>query len=158
MATNKIIPSLWVDDRIDDAIAFYTGIFEDSRVTDLIRRDPGGPAFTAMIELAGQKFFLLNGAGSPSPFPFSQAVSFLVDCADQAEVDYFWTAFVGGGGSESMCGWCKDRFGLYWQVVPRQLYSTVMGPDPAGAQRATDAMLGMKKLIVAELEQAYRGS
>lgn len=157
MATNKIIPSLWVDDRIDEAIAFYTGLFEGGRVTHLIRRDPAGPAFTAMIELAGQKLFLLNGAGSPSPFPFTQAVSLMVDCADQDEVDHFWDAFVGGGGSESMCGWCKDRFGLYWQVVPRQLYTTVMGPDAAGAQRATDAMLGMKKLIVAELERAYAG-
>lgn len=157
MTTSKIIPSLWVDDRIDEAIAFYTGLFKDSRVIRIMRRDPQGPAFTAMIELAGQKFFLLNGAGSPSPFPFTQAVSFMIDCANQDEVDHFWHAFVDGGGSESMCGWCKDRFGLHWQVVPRQIYDTVMGPDPAGAQRATDAMLGMKKLVVAELEQAYAG-
>jgi predicted 3-demethylubiquinone-9 3-methyltransferase (glyoxalase superfamily) len=102
---------------------------------------------------------LLNGSqgGEPTRFPFTEAVSFMIDCADQAEVDYFWNAFVGNGGAESMCGWCKDRFGLSWQVVPKQIFSTVFGADQAGAGRAMQAMLGMKKLIVADLEKAYAG-
>lgn len=154
----SIMPCLWFDDRIDDAIEFYTTTFKDAKVHQLQRHDPNGPAFTAVIELAGQKFFLLNGSGGePSRYPFSWAVSFMIECADQAEVDHFWDGFVDNGGKTSMCGWCEDRFGLSWQVVPRQIYDTVMGPDQAGAQRATQAMLGMKKLIVADLQKAYAG-
>ena len=84
-------------------------------------------------------------------------MSFSIDCADQAEVDYFWNKFVGEGGEESMCGWCKDRFGLSWQVVPKQMFDTVYGKDPAGANRAMQAMLQMRKLDVAGLEKAYAG-
>ena len=82
----------------------------------------------------------------------------MVDCADQAEVDHFWNGFVDNGGEASQCGWCKDRFGLSWQIVPKQIYSTVMGTDKAGAQRAMQATLKMNKLIVADLEQAYAGA
>ena len=154
-----IMPCLWFNNRIDDAIKFYTETFKDAKVVTVTHQDPNGPAFTAIIELAGQKFFLLNGSGAgASQFPFSEAVSFMIECADQAEVDHFWNGFVGNGGEESMCGWCKDQFGLSWQVVPRQIYSTVMGPDQAGSQRATQAMLGMRKLIVADLEKAYAGA
>lgn len=152
----SIMPCLWFDNRIDDAITFYTETFKDAKVIRVNRQDPDGAAFTAIIELAGQEFFLLNGGGGePSKFPFSWAVSFMIECADQAEVDHFWNGFVDNGGEESQCGWCKDRFGLSWQVIPKQLYATVMGPDQAGAQRATQAMLQMKKLDVAALEKAY---
>ena len=151
---SKIMPCLWFDDRIDDAIQFYTTTFKDAQLIDLVRHAPDRPAFTAVIELAGHRFMLLNGGPL---FTFNEAVSFVIDCADQAEVDYFWNAFVGGGGAESQCGWCKDRFGLSWQVVPKQLYATIGGPDPAGAKRAMDAMMGMRKLIVADLESAYAG-
>ena len=155
----SIMPCLWFDDRIDDAIKFYTETFKDAKVIQLNRQAPDQPAFTAIIELAGQKFFLLNGSGGePSKFPFSWAVSFMVDCADQAEVDHFWNGFVDNGGEASQCGWCKDRFGLSWQIVHKQIYSTVMGTDKAGAQRAMQATLKMNKLIVADLEQAYAGA
>ena len=151
---SKLMPCLWFDDRIDEAIAFYTTIFKSAKVLDLVRHAPDKPAFTATIELEGHKFLLLNGGPR---FPFTEAVSFVIDCADQAEVDYFWSALVDEGGTESRCGWCKDRFGLSWQVVPRQLAETLGGKDPAGAKRAMDAMLGMTKLIVADLERAYTG-
>lgn len=151
---SKIMPCLWFDDRIDEAIAFYTGLFAAAKVHNVVRHAPDRPAFTAVIELAGQKFMLLNGG---PVFPFTEAVSFVIDCADQAEVDHFWNALVADGGAESQCGWCKDKFGLSWQVVPQKLYETVAGPDPAGAGRATQAMMKMKKLDVAELQRAYAG-
>lgn len=153
----SIMPCLWFNDSIDDAIKFYTETFS-GKVHQLVRHAPDKPAFTAVIELAGQKFFLLNGSGAePSQFPFNWAVSFMIDCADQAEVDYFWNGIVDNGGEESMCGWCKDRFGLYWQVVPKQIFTTTLGPDKAGAKRANEAMMKMKKLIVTDLEKAYAG-
>ena len=151
----KIMPCLWFDDRIDDAIKFYTETFKSAKVHDVTHQDPNGPAFTAVIELEGQKFMLLNGGPS---FPFTEAVSFTIDCEGQEEVDYFWNRFVDNGGEQSMCGWCKDRFGLSWQVVPRQITATVYGPDKEGAQRATQAMLTMHKLDVAALERAYAGT
>lgn len=150
----KIMPCLWFDDRIDDAIAFYTSTFKSAKLVQVVRHVPDRPAFTAIIELEGHRFMLLNGGPL---FAFTEAISFVIDCADQDEVDYFWNALVDNGGKESMCGWCKDRFGLSWQVVPRQLYDTIAGSDPAGAQRATQAMMGMKKLIVSELQKAYAG-
>ena len=153
---SKIMPCLWFDNRIDDAIRFYTETFKSAKVHDIKRQTPDGPAFTAVIELEGQKFMLLNG--SPTQFPFTEAVSFTIDCQDQAEVDYFWSRFVSEGGEESMCGWCKDRFGLSWQVVPKQIFDTVFGKDPAGANRAMQAMLQMRKLDVAKLEKAYAGA
>ena len=155
----KIMPCLWFNDSIDDAIAFYTATFKSAQVHQVVRHNPDGAAFTAVIELAGQRFFLLNGSGADkSEFPFSEAVSFMVECDDQDEVDHYWNGFVDNGGEESMCGWCKDRFGLSWQVVPKQIYETVLGSDPAGAKRATDAMLQMRKLIVADLQRAYAGA
>jgi predicted 3-demethylubiquinone-9 3-methyltransferase (glyoxalase superfamily) len=151
----KIMPCLWFDNRIDDAIDFYTSTFKEARILSRVRQDAQTPSALAQIELAGHRFMLLNGGPR---YPFTEAVSFVIDCADQEEVDYFWDAFVNGGGAESMCGWCKDRFGLSWQVVPRQLYDTVAGSDPEGARRATEAMFKMKKLIVADLQRAYAGN
>lgn len=150
----SIMPCLWFDNRIDEAIEFYTTTFKSAKVLDVKRQDPKGPAFTAVIELEGHKFLLLNGGPE---FKFTEAVSFMIDCADQAEVDYFWNRLTADGGAESQCGWCKDKFGLSWQVVPKQIYETVFGPDPAGAQRAMQAMLKMGKLVVADLEKAYDG-
>ena len=153
----SIMPCLWFDDRIDDAIAFYTATFRDAKVITVTHQDPNGPAFTAVLEMAGQKFMLLNG-GDKDKHPFNWAVSFSIECADQAEVDHFWNGFVDNGGTASQCGWCSDRFGLFWQVIPRQLYATVMGPDREGSARATQAMLKMGKLIVTDLERAYAGA
>ncbi|HWV20318.1 MAG TPA: VOC family protein [Devosia sp.] len=151
----KLTPCLWFDDRIDEAIKFYTTTFKDSKVIELVRNSPDSAAFTAVIELAGQQIFLLNGGPR---FPFTEAVSIMIECDGQAEVDYYWNTFVDNGGEESMCGWCKDKFGFSWQVVPKQFRDTVFGPDKAGAGRAMQAMMGMKKLILADLEKAYAGS
>lgn len=154
----SIMPCLWFNNRIDEAIDFYLALFPSAKVTQRVRRDEHTPSFTAVIELAGQRFMLLNGSGQEeSRFPFSEATSFVIECADQAEVDHFWNGFVDNGGAESQCGWCRDKFGLSWQVVPVQLYQTVAGPDLEAAGRATAAMMKMKKLIVADLEAAYRG-
>lgn len=150
----KLMPCLWFDDRIDEAISFYTTTFRDSKVVELVRNTPDSPAFTAVIELAGQKIFLLNGGPR---FPFTEAVSIMIECDGQDEVDYYWNSFVDNGGEESMCGWCKDKFGFSWQVVPKQFRDTVFGPDKAGANRAMQAMMGMKKLILADLQKAYAG-
>ncbi|MCS6759526.1 MAG: VOC family protein [Candidatus Devosia euplotis] len=148
----KLMSCLWFDDRIDDPIAFYTATFKNAHALQVAHHAPDKPAFTAVIELEGHRFMLFNGG---PVFAFTEAVSFVIDCADQAEVDYFWNAFVDGGGQKSQCGWCKDRFGLSWKVVPKQLYDTIAGGNPAGAKRATDATMDMKKLIVADLQKAY---
>lgn len=148
----KIMPCLWFDDRIDEAIEFYTETFKSANVHEVVRHAPDKPAFTAVIELEGHRFMLLNGGPR---FKFNEAVSFVIDCDGQEEVDYFWNKFVGEGGAESMCGWCTDKFGLSWQVVPKQIFETVFGKDPAGAKRAMDAMLQMRKLDVGTLQKAY---
>ena len=150
----SIMPCLWIDDRIDAAIDFYTSTFRTARVVEVVRPEPDRPAFTAVIELENQRFMLLNGGPE---FPFTEAVSFVIDCDGQEEVDYFWNRFVGEGGEESQCGWCKDRFGLSWQVVPRQLTEALAGPDRDGADRAMQAMLKMRKIIVADVQKAYAG-
>lgn len=150
----SIMPCLWFDDRIDEAIEFYTTTFKSAKVHEVTHQDPKGPAFTAVIELAGHKFMLLNGGPT---FKFTEAVSFMIDVDGQEEVDYFWDRLTADGGEESQCGWCKDKFGLSWQVVPNTIYKTVLGKDPAGSQRAMQAMLKMKKLIVADLQKAYAG-
>jgi predicted 3-demethylubiquinone-9 3-methyltransferase (glyoxalase superfamily) len=154
-AMTSIMPCLWFDDRIDEAIQFYTETFKEAKVLEIQRQAPDAPAFTAVVELAGQKVTLLNGGPR---FPFTEAVSFVIDCDGQDEVDYFWNRFVDNGGEESMCGWCKDRFGLSWQVVPKQLYEALQGPDKTGADRAMQAMLQMRKIIVADLQKAYTGT
>lgn len=150
----SIMPCLWIDDRIDAAIDFYTSTFRTARVVEVVRPEPDRPAFTAVIELENQRFMLLNGGPE---FPFTEAVSFVIDCDGQEEVDYFWNRFVDEGGEESQCGWCKDRFGLSWQVVPRQLTEALAGPDRDGADRAMQAMLKMRKIIVADVQKAYAG-
>ena len=150
----SIMPCLWIDDRIDAAIDFYTSTFRTARVVEVVRPEPDRPAFTAVIELENQRFMLLNGGPE---FPFTEAVSFVIDCDGQEEVDYFWNRFVGEGGEESQCGWCKDRFGLSWQVVPRQLTEALAGPDRDGTDRAMQAMLKMRKIIVADIQKAYAG-
>ena len=145
----KITPFLWFNDQLEEAIEFYISVFKDGSVTE-IKRGPDGKAFTASFELAGQKFMGLNGGPH---FSFNEAISFFVSCKDQAEVDYYWDRLV-DGGEESQCGWLKDRFGLSWQIVPNRLFELTSDPDPARAAAATKSMLGMRKIIVAELEEA----
>jgi predicted 3-demethylubiquinone-9 3-methyltransferase (glyoxalase superfamily) len=149
----SIHPCLWFTGQLDDAIAFYQSVFPDTRV-DYVNPGPDGKAFTAEWVIQGQRFMGLNGGGA---FSFNEAISFVVSCEGQAEVDYLWDRLAGDGGEESMCGWLKDRFGVSWQIVPTRLGELLGGPDPEGAQRATQAMLQMHKIDIAALERAYAG-
>ena len=156
----KITPSLWFDGRAEEAATFYASIFPDSRI-DAISRSPSdnpstkaGDVLLVAFTVAGQPFVGINGGPQ---FPFTEAVSFQIDCADQAEVDRYWEALMEGGGEPGRCGWLKDRFGLSWQVVPREMGAYLGGPDAAGAARAMAAMLRMEKLDVAKLREAYEG-
>jgi predicted 3-demethylubiquinone-9 3-methyltransferase (glyoxalase superfamily) len=151
----KITPFLWFDTEAEEAAAFYTSLFEGSRVGAVSRYGEGSPGepgrvMTVEFELAGQTYVALNGGPE---FPFTEAVSLQVSCEDQAEVDRLWDALT-EGGAESQCGWLKDRYGLSWQIVPTRLHELLGDPDPGRSQRAMQAMLGMKKLDVAALEAA----
>ena len=152
---SKITPFLWFDDQLEDAMTFYAGIFPEAKITSVQRMGDGGPVFTATFELAGQKFMGLNGGPQ---FEFTEAVSFMVACKDQSDVDRYWDMLTADGGEESMCGWLKDKYGLSWQIVPDALFQTLNGPDREGAERAREAMLRMRKIVVADLEKAYRGT
>lgn len=163
--TPKIVPCLWFDDQAEEAAAFYTGIFGNSRVGRVTRYGkegfevhgrPEGSAMTVEFELDGQAFIALNGG---PVFTFNEAVSFQVLCDTQDEVDYFWDRLGAGGDEQAQqCGWLKDRFGLSWQVVPRALIELVGDPGSARSQRAMKAMLGMKKIDLQAIRQAYDGS
>jgi predicted 3-demethylubiquinone-9 3-methyltransferase (glyoxalase superfamily) len=148
---SKITPFLWFDTQAEEAMNFYVSLFKNSKVYN-ISRAPSGQAFTVAFQLDGQDFIGLNAGPQ---FKFNEAVSMFVNCEDQAEVDYFWNNFIKDGGEESMCGWCKDKFGLWWQVVPKQLGELMGDPDLEKSRRVTDAMLTMKKIIVADLEKTY---
>jgi predicted 3-demethylubiquinone-9 3-methyltransferase (glyoxalase superfamily) len=156
MATlTKITPCLWFDTEGEEAANFYTSIFKNSRVLQVSRYGSAGPRPEGMVmvvtfELAGQQFVALNGGPE---FTFNEAISFQVNCESQDEVDEFWTK-LSEGGEEGPCGWLKDRYGVSWQIVPTVLEELVRDPDPQRAQRAMKAMLGMKKLDIAELQRA----
>ena len=143
----KITPFLWFDTQAEEAMNYYVSIFKNSKV---IVTSPQMVQF----ELDGQEFIGLNAGPQ---FKFNEAVSFFVNCENQKEVDEYWNKLVGDGGEESMCGWCKDKFGLWWQIVPKQLGELMGDPDQAKAQRTVQAMLKMKKIIVADSEKAYNG-
>jgi predicted 3-demethylubiquinone-9 3-methyltransferase (glyoxalase superfamily) len=157
--TQKITPSLWFDSDAEEAANFYVSVFgEDSKITMITHyteNSPGTPGtvMTVEFDLRGQHFVAINGGPQ---FPFTEAVSLMVNCADQAEVDYFWERLT-DGGEESQCGWCKDRYGLSWQVVPEGMDEVFANPDKAAADRAMQAMLGMRKLDVAALRTAAAG-
>jgi len=157
---SKIAPCLWFDGEAEEAAALYTSLFPDSRI-DKVNRSPAdnpstpaGAVLTVDFTLAGQKFIALNGGPE---FQFTEAISFSIDCEDQEEVDRYWDALIDGGGSPSQCGWLKDRFGVSWQVIPKQLPEFLAGSDHEGAARAMEAMLEMTKLDVAKLREAYEG-
>jgi predicted 3-demethylubiquinone-9 3-methyltransferase (glyoxalase superfamily) len=149
----KITPFLWFDTQAEEAMNFYVSLFKNSKVND-ISRGPDGRAFIVSFELDGQEFMALNAGPE---FKFNESISMYVDCKDQTEVDYFWDALTADGGEESMCGWLKDKYGLSWQIVPRQLGELMGDPDPEKSTRVRDAMLKMKKIIVADLQKAYDG-
>jgi predicted 3-demethylubiquinone-9 3-methyltransferase (glyoxalase superfamily) len=155
----KITPFLWFDDQAEEAMNFYVSIFRNSKVGQVSRYPDGGrgepgKVMTASFELDGQPFTALNGGPH---FKFNEAVSFYVDCDDQAEVDRLWDALLSGGGTPSQCGWLKDRFGVSWQIVPAALPRLMSDPDRERAARVTQAMLKMIKLDVAALEAAAAG-
>lgn len=150
-----ITPSLWFDNDLEDAIAFYSAIFPNSSLESVERYTDAGPGtpgevVSASFTLDGQRFIGINGGPQ---FPFTEAVSFTIACRDQDEVDYYWDRLV-AGGEESQCGWLKDRYGLSWQIVPDRLMELTTDPDPAKATAATKAMLGMRKIVIADLEDA----
>ena len=155
-APGSINPCLWFDDQLEEAAAFYTAIFPNSSIGHLSRYTDAGPGEPGTV-MAGE--FTLDGLtfrainGGPVHARFTESISFSVLCADQAEVDYYWTALT-AGGEESMCGWLKDKFGLSWQIVPARLYELVGDADPARASAATEAMLTMRRIVVADLEAA----
>lgn len=151
----SITPSLWFDDDLEEAAAFYTAIFPNSSVESFSRYTeacpgPTGEVVSGTFLLDGTRFIGINGGPQ---FPFTEAVSFTVHCTDQEEVDYYWDRLV-DGGEESQCGWLKDRFGVSWQIVPDRLSELLDDPDPARAAAASKAMLGMRRIVIAELEDA----
>ncbi|MDT7757332.1 MAG: hypothetical protein QOH27_3230 [Mycobacterium sp.] len=151
----NITPSLWFNGNLEEAATFYASVFPNSSVEEFARYTEAGPGTPGAVvsgtfELDGTTFIGINGGPE---FPFSEAVSFVIDCADQAEVDYYWDRLV-AGGEESQCGWLKDRFGVSWQVVPRRLDELLSDPQPARATAATKAMLGMRRIVIAEVEAA----
>lgn len=147
----KITPFLWFEDNLKEAVEFYTSVFKDSKV---INMSDSTPVPSATFELNGQQFMAMQAGPQ---FKFNEAVSFYVDCKDQAEVDYYWNALTANGGQESMCGWLKDKYGLSWQIIPKQLMQLMSDKDQQKAQRVMQAMLKMRKIIVADLEKAYNG-
>jgi predicted 3-demethylubiquinone-9 3-methyltransferase (glyoxalase superfamily) len=151
----KITPFLWFDTQAEEAADLYVSVFPDSRIVDVVRGStvPEGDEQVMIVafELAGMQITALNGGPHHK---FTEAVSFVIDCADQDEVDHYWDALSADGGEEGPCGWLKDRFGLSWQVVPEALPRLLGDPDRGKAGRVMQAMLGMKKLNVAELERA----
>lgn len=154
----KIIPFLWFDTEAEEAARFYASIFPNSKIGRIARYSevgpgPAGNVMTIQFELDGQAFVGLNGGPM---YKFSPAISFQIDCKDQAEVDHYWNALA-AGGREIQCGWVTDRFGLSWQVVPEALPRLMSDPDPAKAQRVAAAMMKMIKLDVAKLEAAAAG-
>ena len=156
----KIAPCLWYDGDAEAAATFYAETFPDSRV-DAVHRAPGnypsgveGGVLTVEFTVCGMPFLGLNGGPE---FRFDEAVSLQVYTEDQAETDRYWNAIVGNGGQESQCGWCKDRWGLSWQITPRVLMEAVTHPDKAAAKRAFEAMMPMRKIDHAAIEAAVRG-
>jgi predicted 3-demethylubiquinone-9 3-methyltransferase (glyoxalase superfamily) len=147
----KITPFLWFDDQAEEAMRFYVSIFKDSKVIE-VTPGPNGKAMSVRFELQGQEFMGLNAGPE---FKFTEAISLYVSCKDQAEVDELWEKLSAGAGQESSCGWVKDRFGLWWQVIPDALPELMGDKDPVKAKRVVDAMLKMKKIDVAELRRAY---
>ena len=154
----KIVPNLWFDTEAEQAAEFYLSVFKNSRIVNVTHYTEAGPraagtVMTVEFELDGQRFVGINGGPQ---FTFDEAVSFQINCEDQDEVDYYWER-LSEGGEEGQCGWLKDRFGLSWQVVPTGMDELFNDPDPARAQRAMQAMLGMVKLDIAALRAAADG-
>ncbi|WP_155059950.1 VOC family protein [Streptomyces blattellae] len=159
MATDGFTTCLWFDDQAEDAAHYYTSIFKNSAVGEVARYpegtvQPAGSVMTVEFTANGQRFLALNGGPQ---FKFTEAISFMIACADQEEVDFYWAKFLDGGGQPGPCGWLKDKYGLSWQVVPDRLIELTTDPDPEKAARAMGAMMKMGKIDIAALEKAYAG-
>jgi len=155
----KITPFLWYDDKAEDAANFYVSVFKNSKVLSVNRYGEAGPGpkGTVMIvefQLEGQEFLALNGGPH---FKFTEAISFVINCETQEEVDYFWEKLTADGGAESMCGWLRDKYGLSWQVVPTILSELMQDKDAEKSQRVMKAMLQMKKIDIPTLKRAAEG-
>ena len=156
----KITPCLWFNGNAEEAANFYVTLLPESRINNIYRSPadnpstPAGGALFVDFTVAGQRFTGLNGGPQ---FQFTEAVSFMIDCEDQAETDRLWAALTADGGSPGQCGWLKDRFGMSWQVIPRELGVLLGDPDRERAGRAMEAMLEMSKIDVAELRRAFDG-
>ncbi|MBW4094386.1 MAG: VOC family protein [Acidobacteria bacterium] len=155
----KITPCLWCNGNAEEAANFYVSVFKDAKILNISRYGegaqlPAGTALTVLIELLGMQFTLLNAGPE---FSFSEAISFQIDCADQAEVDYYWDALTNDGGQEGQCGWAKDKFGLSWQVIPKELEQFLSSGDAAASQRAFTAMMGMTKIDLEAMGSAFAG-
>jgi len=158
MTDRALVTCLWFDTQAEEAANFYTGIFSGGKLGAVHRYTEAGPGPVGSVllvefELNGQKFSALNGGPQ---FTFNEAVSIVVPCADQAEVDYYWDR-LSDGGQENVCGWTKDRYGLSWQVVPAVFFEMVSDPDPEKVGRVMKAMFTMTKFDIAGLEKAYAG-
>ena len=154
----KIVPFLWFDNNLEEAANFYTGIFKDSEITDRVYNGkagsgPEGELLAATFKLNGQEFAGLNGGPL---FKFNESVSLFVQCESQEEIDYYWDKLL-EGGEESACGWLKDKFGLSWQVAPIQLMDYIGDADRVKADRVMTAMMKMRKIILKDIEDAYKG-
>ena len=155
-----ITPNLWFDTEAEEAANFYISVFSNSRIVNVARYTEAGPrpagtVMTVEFELDGQLFVGINGGPQ---FTFDEAISLLVNCADQDEIDFYWTELTEGGGEESQCGWLKDKFGVSWQVVPADWADLLNDPDPARAQRAMDALFTMRKIDIAAIYAAADGT
>lgn len=155
----KITPFLWFDHEAEEAGKYYVSIFKNSKFLGVTRYGEAGPGpagsvMTATFQLEDQVFTGVNGGPH---FKFTEAVSFVIHCKSQEEVDHYWNKLIADGGQESQCGWLRDKYGLSWQVVPDALLQMLKDPDPKKSQRVMQAMLQMKKIEIPKLEQAYKG-
>ena len=155
ISPSKITPFLWFDKEAEEAMNFYCSIFKNSTIKNISRQGANGPVFSVSFNLEGQNFHAFNAGPM---FKFNESVSFFVNCENQEEVDYFWNKFIDAGGQESRCGWLKDKFGLSWQIIPRQLGELINDKDAAKAKRVVESMMGMKKIIISDLEEASGNS
>jgi predicted 3-demethylubiquinone-9 3-methyltransferase (glyoxalase superfamily) len=149
----KVTTFLWFDNQAEEAATFYASVFRGAEIVDRMP-GPGGKAMSATFRIDGQEFIAFNGGPH---YKLNPAVSLFINCENQAEVDALWDKLLAGGGSESQCGWLVDRFGLSWQVIPKQLGQFLGAPDRAKAGRAMQAMLKMRKIDVAALQKAFDG-
>jgi predicted 3-demethylubiquinone-9 3-methyltransferase (glyoxalase superfamily) len=156
----KITPFLWFDNQAEEAVEFYTSIFANSKIVDIARYGESGPGpagsvMTIGFQIEGQNFVALNGG---PVYHFTPAISFVVDCRTQEEVDRLWESLTADGGKQEQCGWLTDKYGISWQIIPSRLMKLLTDHDPVKANRVMQAMLTMTKIDIATLEAAYAGT